>query len=69
MCSASIEPRWEGDTAPSSEGAYVKRILRHDDVTELAERLAKMAIKDRAALPGVSRLRAPQPALVREAVG
>lgn len=46
--------------APSSEGAYVKRILRHDDVTELAERLAKMAIKDRAALPGVSRLRAPQ---------
>lgn len=46
--------------APSSEGAYVKRILRHDDVTELAERLATMAIKDRAALPGVSRLRAPQ---------
>jgi len=46
--------------APSSEGVYVKRILRHDDVTELAERLAKMAIKDRAALPGVSRLRAPQ---------
>src|SRR5215472_12236771 len=46
--------------APSSEGAYVKRILRHDDVTELAERLAKMAVKDRAALPGVSRLRAPQ---------
>jgi exopolyphosphatase / guanosine-5'-triphosphate,3'-diphosphate pyrophosphatase len=46
--------------APSSEGVYVKRILRHDDVTELAERLAKMAVKDRAALPGVSRLRAPQ---------
>ena len=46
--------------APSSEGAYVKRMLRHDDVTELAERLAKMAIRDRAALPGVSRLRAPQ---------
>lgn len=46
--------------APSSEGVYVKRTLRHDDVTELAERLAKMAIKDRAALPGVSRLRAPQ---------
>ena len=46
--------------APSSEGAYVKRILRHGDVTELAERLAKMAIKDRTALPGVSRLRAPQ---------
>jgi exopolyphosphatase / guanosine-5'-triphosphate,3'-diphosphate pyrophosphatase len=46
--------------APSSEGAYVKRVLRHDDVTELAERLAKMAVRDRAALPGVSRLRAPQ---------
>src|SRR5215469_7696510 len=40
--------------APSSEGPYVKRVLRHDDVVELAERLAKMAIKDRAALPGVS---------------
>jgi len=46
--------------APSSEGAYIKRILRHDDVTELAERLSKMAVKDRAALPGVSRIRAPQ---------
>jgi exopolyphosphatase / guanosine-5'-triphosphate,3'-diphosphate pyrophosphatase len=46
--------------APSSEGAYVKRVLRHDDVTELAERLPKMAVRDRAALPGVSRLRAPQ---------
>ncbi len=46
--------------APSSEGVHIKRILRHDDVTELAERLAKMAIKDRSALPGVSRLRAPQ---------
>jgi len=46
--------------APSSEGVHVKLILRHDDVTELAERLAKMATKDRSALPGVSRLRAPQ---------
>src|SRR5215469_1267081 len=46
--------------APSSEGVYVKRTLRHEDVTELAERLAKMAVRDRAALPGVSRLRAPQ---------
>lgn len=49
-----------GGAAPSSEGIYVKRTLRHDDVTELAERLPKMAVKDRAALPGVSRLRAPQ---------
>jgi exopolyphosphatase / guanosine-5'-triphosphate,3'-diphosphate pyrophosphatase len=46
--------------APSSEGAYVKRLLRHDDMAELADRLPKMAIKERAALPGVSRIRAPQ---------
>jgi exopolyphosphatase/guanosine-5'-triphosphate,3'-diphosphate pyrophosphatase len=46
--------------APSSEGIYVRRTLRHADVTELAERLPKMSIKDRAALPGVSRIRAPQ---------
>jgi exopolyphosphatase/guanosine-5'-triphosphate,3'-diphosphate pyrophosphatase len=46
--------------APSNEGIYVKRTLRHGDVTELAERLATMQVKDRAALPGVSRLRAPQ---------
>jgi exopolyphosphatase/guanosine-5'-triphosphate,3'-diphosphate pyrophosphatase len=46
--------------APSSEGIYVRRTLRHADVTELAERLPRMSIKDRAALPGVSRIRAPQ---------
>jgi exopolyphosphatase/guanosine-5'-triphosphate,3'-diphosphate pyrophosphatase len=46
--------------APSSEGFYVKRIIRHADVTELAERLPRMSTKDRAALPGVSRIRAPQ---------
>jgi exopolyphosphatase / guanosine-5'-triphosphate,3'-diphosphate pyrophosphatase len=46
--------------APSSDGIYVRRTLRHADVTELAERLPKMSIKDRAALPGVSRIRAPQ---------
>ncbi len=46
--------------AASNEGIYVRRILRHSDVAELAERLARMAIKDRAALPGVSRIRAPQ---------
>ncbi|HEY3905534.1 MAG TPA: Ppx/GppA family phosphatase [Streptosporangiaceae bacterium] len=46
--------------APSHDGIYVRRILRHSDVTDLAERLVKMAIKDRSALPGVSRLRAPQ---------
>ena len=46
--------------APSSEGAYVQRLLRHADVTDLADRLAKMTIADRAQLPGVSLLRAPQ---------
>ncbi len=46
--------------APSSDGIYVRRTLRHSDVTGLAERLAKMAVKERAVLPGVSRLRAPQ---------
>jgi exopolyphosphatase / guanosine-5'-triphosphate,3'-diphosphate pyrophosphatase len=46
--------------APSSEGIYVRRFLRHSDVAELAERLSSMAIKERAALPGVSRIRAPQ---------
>lgn len=46
--------------APSSEGPYVKRVLRHQDVTELAQRLASMTIAARAQLPGVSRLRAPQ---------
>jgi exopolyphosphatase / guanosine-5'-triphosphate,3'-diphosphate pyrophosphatase len=46
--------------APSSEGPYVKRVIRHSDVTELAERLTKMSIEQRARLPGVSLLRAPQ---------
>jgi exopolyphosphatase / guanosine-5'-triphosphate,3'-diphosphate pyrophosphatase len=46
--------------APSSDGIYVRRMLKHSDVTELAERLPKMSVKDRSALPGVSRLRAPQ---------
>ena len=46
--------------APSSEGPYVKRLLRHSDVTELADRLTRMSIEARARLPGVSLLRAPQ---------
>lgn len=46
--------------APSSEGVYVKRVLRHPDVTELADRLPRMSVRERAALPGVSRIRAPQ---------
>jgi exopolyphosphatase/guanosine-5'-triphosphate,3'-diphosphate pyrophosphatase len=46
--------------APSSDGPYVKRVLRHKDVIDLAQRLAAMTIEERAELPGVSRLRAPQ---------
>jgi exopolyphosphatase/guanosine-5'-triphosphate,3'-diphosphate pyrophosphatase len=46
--------------APSSEGPYVKRVLKHGDVTELADRLAKMTVQERAHLPGVSMIRAPQ---------
>jgi len=46
--------------APSSDGMYVKRMLRHADVTELADRLTRMSVEARAQLPGVSLLRAPQ---------
>ncbi len=46
--------------AASSEGPYVKRVLKHADVRELADRLPKMTVGARAQLPGVSRLRAPQ---------
>src|SRR5262249_12909421 len=40
--------------APSGEGPYVKRALRHADVAALAERLPKMKEAERAKLPGVS---------------
>jgi len=46
--------------APSSDGPYVKRMLRHSDVTELAKRLARTTVAARAHLPGVSVARAPQ---------
>ncbi len=46
--------------APSSEGPYVRRMLRHGDVTELAARLAKTSVAQRADMPGVSQGRAPQ---------
>jgi len=46
--------------APSSEGFYVKRFLRHSDVGLWAERLATMDKAERARLPGVSVGRAPQ---------
>ncbi len=46
--------------APSSEGNYVRRFLRHADVTALAERLSRTTVAERTQLPGVSRGRAPQ---------
>ena len=49
-----------GGAAPSSDGPYIRRILRHPDVTALAERLARTTVAQRAELPGVSLGRAPQ---------
>jgi exopolyphosphatase/guanosine-5'-triphosphate,3'-diphosphate pyrophosphatase len=46
--------------APSSEGFYVKRFLKHSDVRLWAERLATMDKAERARLPGVSVGRAAQ---------
>ncbi|GGK89929.1 hypothetical protein Sme01_50340 [Sphaerisporangium melleum] len=46
--------------APSNEGAYVKRVLRYEDVVHWTARLAKMDNAHRAGLPGVSAGRAPQ---------
>lgn len=57
--------------APSNEGFYVKRVLKHTDVSMWAERLAAMDRTERARLPGVSEGRAPQMvagALVADAV-
>jgi exopolyphosphatase / guanosine-5'-triphosphate,3'-diphosphate pyrophosphatase len=46
--------------APSSDGPYVRRLLRHDEVTALADRLPRITAAERMKLPGVSRGRAPQ---------
>jgi len=46
--------------APSGEGFYVKRFLKHTDVGLWAERLAAMKSAERARLPGVSEGRAEQ---------
>jgi exopolyphosphatase/guanosine-5'-triphosphate,3'-diphosphate pyrophosphatase len=46
--------------APSGEGFYVKRFLKHADVSLWAERLAAMNLAERARLPGVSDGRAAQ---------
>jgi exopolyphosphatase / guanosine-5'-triphosphate,3'-diphosphate pyrophosphatase len=57
--------------APSSEGFYVKRFLKHADVAAWAERLTGMDRAERARLPGVSEGRAeqlPAGAIVADAV-
>ena len=46
--------------APSSEGPYAKRSLKHTDLTELAERLPQLTAEERMRLSGVSASRAPQ---------
>ena len=46
--------------AASGEGPYVRRLVSHADVTELAKRLPALSAAERAELPGVSRARAPQ---------
>jgi exopolyphosphatase / guanosine-5'-triphosphate,3'-diphosphate pyrophosphatase len=46
--------------APSSEGHYVKRVLKHTDVQALAERLPQLSVAERRELPGVSAGRANQ---------
>jgi exopolyphosphatase / guanosine-5'-triphosphate,3'-diphosphate pyrophosphatase len=46
--------------APSDEGPYVTRILRHADVAALADRLPKMSQAERVRLPGVSASRVAQ---------
>ncbi|GLW63387.1 hypothetical protein Arub01_16310 [Actinomadura rubrobrunea] len=46
--------------APTSEGPYVKRVLRHQELVEWAEKLARMTAEERTRLPGVSARRAPQ---------
>jgi exopolyphosphatase/guanosine-5'-triphosphate,3'-diphosphate pyrophosphatase len=46
--------------APSGDGPYVRRLISHADITELAKRLTAMSASERAELPGVSRGRAPQ---------
>jgi len=46
--------------APSGEGPYVRRVVSHADIAELAKRLSAMSAAERADMPGVSRTRAPQ---------
>jgi exopolyphosphatase/guanosine-5'-triphosphate,3'-diphosphate pyrophosphatase len=57
--------------APSGDGFYAKRYLKHSDVVVWAERLAEMDSSERARQPGVSEGRAaqmPAGAIVADAV-
>src|SRR5258707_11301497 len=46
--------------APSSDGPYVRRTLKHTDVTAIAERLTHTSVAERVAMPGASEGRASQ---------
>ncbi|MBO0824346.1 MAG: Ppx/GppA family phosphatase [Actinobacteria bacterium] len=46
--------------APSSEGHFVRRTLKHADVAALADRLPQLTVAERGELPGVSLGRANQ---------
>lgn len=57
--------------APSGEGTYVRRFLKHTDVVQWAERLAAMSTAERIRIPGVSVGRAaqmPAGAIIADAV-
>ena len=38
----------------------MRRVVSHADISELAKRQSTLSVADRAAIPGVSRTRAPQ---------
>jgi exopolyphosphatase / guanosine-5'-triphosphate,3'-diphosphate pyrophosphatase len=46
--------------APSGEGVFVRRTLKHTDVTAIADRLAQTTVAERIEMPGVSAGRARQ---------
>lgn len=46
--------------APSGAGPYVERTLHREDLQLWSRRLAALSFEERAALPGVSAIRAPQ---------
>jgi len=46
--------------APSTDGPYVRRVLRHDQLLTWLPKIADMTSVERATLPGISAGRAPQ---------